>query len=339
MQEVTLAGDSEKPFAFSLDDDVGVLDRRDILSYVECNHNGKWYYPPLSPDALAKTIDVAPHHGSAIRLKVNMLARQFAPTRWLGTADLRKFALDYLCQGNGYLEERQNLAGRPMTLKACLARYTRRGVEDGHFWWVPAWRQEMEFQPGTVFQLMQEHPTQEIYGVPEYMGAVQAALLNESATLFRRRYYLNGSHAGFILYLNGTNFGEPEMKALSAQMRAAKGIGNFKNLLLHVPGGGPEGVKVIPIAEAGAKDEFLGIKNVSRDDMLAAHRVPPQLLGVVPTNSGGFGDVSKATDAFFFNEIEPLQARISEVNEWLGLEAVVWKPYEKIGVSAPPAAA
>ncbi|WP_278377258.1 hypothetical protein [Sphingobium yanoikuyae] len=31
-----------------------------------------------------------------------------------------------------------------------------------------------------------------------------------------------------------------------------------------------------------------------------------QLLGIVPTNSGGFGDVTKVTDAFFELEIEPL---------------------------------
>ncbi len=30
---------------------------------------------------------------------------------------------------------------------------------------------------------------QEIYGVPQYVSALQPALLNESATLFRRKYY------------------------------------------------------------------------------------------------------------------------------------------------------
>jgi PBSX family phage portal protein len=338
MQDIDVS-DGDQPFVFAFDDAVSVLDRRDILSYVECNHNGRWYYPPLSPDHLAKSMDVAPHHGSCIRLKVNLLARQLEPTRWLSVAELRKFATDFLCQGNGYFERRDNLANRPMRLQTSLARYTRRGVEDGRYYFVQNWKQEHEFRRDSIFHLIQEHPTQEIYGVPEYMGALQSALLNESATLFRRRYYLNGSHAGFILYLNGTDFGQVEMKKLSEQMKQAKGVGNFKNMLLHIPNGKPEGVKIIPIAEAGAKDEFLGIKNVSRDDMLASHRTPPQLLGVVPTNSGGFGDVGKATDVYFTNEIEPLQGRISELNDWLGVEAVVWKPYERIGVAAPPATA
>lgn len=38
--------------------------------------------------------------------------------------------------------------------------------------------------------------------MPEYLSAIPSALLNESATLFRRKYYLNGSHAGFIMYMS-----------------------------------------------------------------------------------------------------------------------------------------
>jgi capsid portal protein len=56
--------------------------------------------------------------------------------------------------------------------------------------------------------------------------------------------------------------------------------------------------------------------------VLAAHRVPPQLLGIVPANAGGFGDVTKATDAFFELEIAPLQSVFLELNETLGTTVV-----------------
>ncbi|KJV32401.1 hypothetical protein VI01_08710 [Pantoea sp. SM3] len=58
-----------------------------------------------------------------------------------------------------------------------------------------------------------------------------------------------------------------------------------------------------------AKDEFLNIKNVSRDDMMAAHRVPPQMMGIIPNNTGGFGYVEKASKAFVRNELIPLQKK------------------------------
>ncbi|KMV69983.1 hypothetical protein AI29_14500 [bacteria symbiont BFo2 of Frankliniella occidentalis] len=69
-------------------------------------------------------------------------------------------------------------------------------------------------------------------------------------------------------------------------------------------------------------DEFLNIKNVSRDDMLGAHRVPPQMMGIMPNNAGGFGDVEKASRVFVRNELLPLQTGFEELNEWMGEEII-----------------
>jgi len=58
---------------------------------------------------------------------------------------------------------------------------------------------------------------------------------------------------------------------------------------MDVPNGKKDGIQLIPVPEVAVKDEFFNIKNVTRDDLFAAHRVPPQLLGIVPSNSGGSG--------------------------------------------------
>ena len=79
-----------------------------------------------------------------------------------------------------------------------------------------------------------------------------------------------------------------------------------------------------------AKDDFLNIKNTSRDDVLAAHRVPPQLLGIVPKNAGGFGSIGQAAQVFVQNEIAPLQARFLGLNDWIGQEVVRFEPYAPI---------
>ncbi|MGY3066977.1 capsid portal protein [Pantoea agglomerans] len=76
-----------------------------------------------------------------------------------------------------------------------------------------------------------------------------------------------------------------------------------------------------------AKDEFLNIKNMSRDDMLAVHRVPPQLMGIMPNNVGGFGDVEKASLVFVRNELMPLQKRLQELNSWLNEEVIRFETY------------
>jgi hypothetical protein len=59
--------------------------------------------------------------------------------------------------------------------------------------------------------------------------------------------------------------------------------------------------------------------------------VPPILIGVVPQVAGGFGAPGQAADVFHFAEIEPLQQRMLEVNDWLGVEAVKFRPYERQG--------
>ncbi len=111
-------------------------------------------------------------------------------------------------------------------------------------------------------------------------------------------------------------------------MKSAKGPGNFRNLFMYSPNGKKDGIQIIPLSEVAAKDEFLNIKNVSRDDMMAAHRVPPQMMGIMPSNVGGFGDVEKASSVFVRNELMPLQKRLEELNLWLDEDVITFSPYK-----------
>ena len=110
-------------------------------------------------------------------------------------------------------------------------------------------------------------------------------------------------------------------------MKSAKGPGNFRNLFMYSPNGKKDGIQIIPLSEVAAKDEFLNIKNVSRDDMKAAHRVPPQMMGIMPSNVGGFGDVEKASNVLVRNELVPLQMRMQELNQWVGDDIILFKDY------------
>lgn len=313
--------------AFSFGEPVPVLDRRELLDYIECYRLGKWYEPPISFDGLAKAFRSSPHHSSAIYVKRNILVSAFRPHRLLSRGEFGSFALDYLTFGNAYLERRDNIGRRPMALVRAMAKYTRRGTDLDLYYFVQCGR-DHEFKRGSIFHLAEPDVHQEVYGLPEYLSALQSALLNESATLFRRKYYLNGSHAGYILYVSDPSQDATDIDALREALRNSKGPGNFKNLFLYSPNGKKDGVQVIPISEVAAKDEFLGIKDATRDDVLAAHRVPPQLLGIVPKNNGGFGDMKKAAAVFIRNEVAPLQARLRELNDWIGEEVVAFDPYQ-----------
>ena len=324
----TVATPVGKMEAFTFGEPAPVLDRRELLDYIQCLDNGRYYETPISFDGLAKTFRCSPHHSSCIYVKRNILVGTFKPHKMLSRGGFSRLALDYLIFGNGYLERRDSIGGKPMALQHALAKYVRRGLKDGSYWWVQGVRQDHEFKPGSVFHLIEPDVHQEIYGLPEYIGAIQSALLNEASTLFRRKYYINGSHAGYILYVSDAAQDIDDINKMRDALKASKGPGNFRNLFLYSPNGKKDGIQLIPISEVAAKDEFLGIKDATRDDVLAAHRVPPQLLGIVPKNAGGFGSIGDAAKVFVKNEIAPLQARFLELNDWLGQEVVAFDPYE-----------
>lgn len=313
---------------FTFGEPAPVLDGREVFDYLEAWSNGRWYEPPLSLDGLAKSTRASVFLQSGLNFKRNMLARTFIPHKLLSRQAFEQFALDWLWCGNTYLEKRSNMLGSAISLQPALAKFMRRGLDLETYYQVSGWKDEHEFKRGSICHLREADINQEIYGLPEWLSALQSALLNESATLFRRKYYNNGSHAGFILYMTDAAQNEDFVKDLQSAMKNSKGPGNFRNMFMYAPGGKKDGIQLIPISEVAAKDDFGAIKNISRDDLLAALRIPPQLIGIVPQNAGGFGSIREAAQVWAVNELEPIQSRLAQVNEWLGEEVVRFKPFE-----------
>ncbi|MCS3425903.1 PBSX family phage portal protein [Rahnella sp. BIGb0603] len=314
--------------AFSFGDPTPVLDRREILDYIECIGNGQWYEPPVSFDGLARTLRAAVHHSSSLYVKRNILASTFVPHPLLSQQEFSRFALDYLVFGNAFLEVIRNQLGDAVVMKTVPAKYARRGVEPDTYWFVQQWKEAHLFETGSVFHLIEPDINQELYGLPEYLSALNSAWLNEAATLFRRKYYQNGAHAGYILYMTDAAQSSSDIDQMRKAMRDTKGLGNFRNLFMYAPNGKPDGIKILPLSEVATKDDFFNIKKASQNDLLCAHRVPPQMMGIIPENSGGFGDSVKASQVFVRNELTPLQERFKELNAWFGSEVIKFTSYE-----------
>nr|WP_323843231.1 phage portal protein [Moraxella sp. Pampa] len=317
-----------KPIAFTFGEPIP-MNGREIFDYVECWHNGRWYEPPVNLYGLSKSYKCTPYLSSGIIFKRNFLANLFMPTAKLSRKAFEQIALDFIWCGNAYLEEIRTVRGGVLRYQPTLAKYTRCG-KDGRFFMLYSddlGYQEHEFT-NRLCHIKECDIDQEIYGQPEYYAALQSAWLNESATLFRRKYYNNGSHAGFIMYVNDPANDPNDIDALRQALKDSKGPGNFRNLFFYSPNGKKDGVQIIPVSEIAAKDDFGTIKNISRDDVLSALRIPPQLLGIIPTNAGGFGSIRDASEMFYHNEIVPLQARLEVINEWAGDEIVRFKDHQ-----------
>ncbi len=241
--------------AFSFGDPIPVLDRRELLDYVECVQMDRWYEPPVSFDGLARTYRAAVHHSSPIAVKRNILTSTFIPHPLLSQQAFSRFVQDYLVFGNAYLEKRTNRLGGILSLEPSLAKYTRRGIDLDTYWFVQygMTTQPYEFTKGSIFHLMEPDLNQEIYGLPEYLSAIPSALLNESATLFRRKYYINGSHAGFIMYMTDAAQNQEDVNNIRHAMKSAKGPGNFRNLFMYSPNGKKRRHSDHPTVRSGSK--------------------------------------------------------------------------------------
>jgi PBSX family phage portal protein len=301
--------------AFAFGDPVPVMDSIDLMTnYLRSRHNGRYYETPLDFRHLYKSQYANPHHLSAMQLKINLLCDLFIPSKYLDLPTFRRFAQNAIVMGNAYLEEIPSLSsGNAYGFRSHPAMHVRRIDDTRYGFMLPDSRELVELS-GKIHHWKEDDLEQEVYGKPYYLAGLQAAWLNEEATLFRRKYYRNGNHAGFILYLSDPAHSLADVQALKTALKDAKGPGAFRNLFFYAPKGKKDGMQVIPVESAQAQDKFFDIKNASLADVITAHRAYPNLLAVQSTNAGGFGNILEAREAFILCEIVPLAKLLAAVH-------------------------
>lgn len=306
--------------AFAFGDPEPVLDGQ-MVHYLGIfpSLNGNYYQPPVSLEGLAKMARANTHHESALFFKRNMVMKYFVDIRLIKRREMRYAALDWHTFGNCYFQVFRNGFGAVVRLARLPALNMRVGVKPGSFFFIKPDGTEIEFKPGEVIHLKETDITQSIYGMPQYLGGLQSVLLNENATLFRRRYYINGAHAGYIFVTY--DLATDKAEAIQTAMQGSKGPGNYRSLYLNMPSGHNKAnlkdrVQMIPVGEM-SKDDFEAVKNVTQQDILNMHRIYPSLAAMMPMNTGGFGDIEKISKVYWENEVVPMQQVFLELNDYL----------------------
>ncbi|MEB0090057.1 phage portal protein [Pseudomonas sp. CCI4.2] len=284
----------------------------------------------MSRIGLAKLLRANAHHGTIPRFKRNLLLRNFIPSAGCSAHTMGRAALDFMVFGEAYFQRLTNVIGQVLELRHLPAINMRRKVGGDFVMLLPNGK-ELHFEKDQVEHVMDYDVEQSIYGVPDYLGGMHALLLNESATLFRRRYYNNGAHAGFIFYTNDPDLSEEDEIKLKSQISASKGVGNFRSMFVNIPGGSDKGIQIIPIGDIATKDEFERVKTITRNDVIAAWRMNPALAGVMPENAAGFGDIEKIDRVYTNNEIRPISQLFNQLNGTLRTDRrFAWKDAETI---------
>lgn len=279
----------------------------------------KYYVPPVSMEGLSKLWGANAHHGSAITFRRNMLANAYIPNPYFSYIDFRNAEKDMLTFGNAYLKRIYNALRMVVGIEHVPAINMRAGKDDKYIQLQSRPFTNIEYQPGEIIHIKEYDTAQQIYGIPDWMPALQAVLLNEDATLFRRKYYANGAHLGYIFYTSSPNLDTGTQKALEKKIKDSKGAGNFRSLYIHIPNGTEKSVQIIPVGDINQKDEFERIKNISASDILTAHRVNGAMMAIMPTGTGGYGDLDKITANYILNEVRAM------AQTWLGINYMLPK--------------
>lgn len=327
--------------AFSFGDPEPILSGSLIHDYtgVFLDLSGDYYRPPIELLGLVKLMGANAYHGSILHFKKNMLRKWFVPSRWLSGAEFEKLALNYVVTGNCYAQKlTSGFFGQLAQLINQNALPMRRGKQPGQFIKLLDDVKQVEFLHDEIIHLQEPDLRQSIYGIPEYLGGIQSVLLGEESTLFRRKYYLNGAHMGYILVTNDADLDEKTAKLIEQKVKESKGPGNFRSMFINIGRStSREPVKVIPVGDIATKDEYEIIKAITEREMLAMHRMQPGLSGIIPQNTGGFGDMEKIMHVYHELEITALQLPFLELNDLLGVEAVRFqKPDWKVNPKTAP---
>ncbi|MCX9039670.1 phage portal protein [Citrobacter portucalensis] len=272
--------------------------------------SSQFYTLPVNRLALAELPDINGQHGGILRARTNMITADFVSGGGMVQETIQAAVLNLLTFGDVALLKLRNAFGKVIGLHPLPSLYLRRGKDQKYY--ILQKSGALTYAEKDIVFIKLYDTRQQVYGKPDYLGGIHSAMLNNEATIFRRRYYKNGAHLGYILYTTDPNMTDEMEDEMKKQIAAGKGVGNFKSMMINIPNGKEKGVQLLPVSDMTAKDEFVNIKNISMQDILNAHRFPPGLAGMMPNNNSSFPDITKTRDAYQRDEVTPVQKLIRD---------------------------
>ena len=268
------------------------------------NETYDYWEPPIDRHLLANLPRRNAQHGGILQSRANLALSRYI-SGGMTAQQMGSGFLNLVQFGDVPLLKIRNGFGKVLRLFP-LPSYRSRVTGDGGCAVLERNNQIRRYKAKDIIWCQIYDTVQQVYGCPDYLGGLQSAMLSEDATMFRRKYYINGAHMGFILYATDPNL-DPDVEIeLKKKIQDSKGVGNFNSLFVNIPDGKEKGIQIIPVGNFESKDEFSQVKSISSQDVFNAHRFPPGLGGMIPTNTAGLGDPLKYNEVYFTSETKPL---------------------------------
>ena len=235
------------------------------------------------------------YHQRSIKLKASLLSQvlesnldKYLPPKEYVKQFLLSFATDLELYGNSFLEK----AGTPNNFYL----YNILGVQgrinrDKEIYQLNSSNQCSKLEG---HHLKYYSPMSKYYGEPDYLTQLISIKTTQQADLYNNSFFDNGAKPGMIVsFENSTPSDEQKAAAKQFFGNNFKGVDNAHKSMLFWTGKTKEG-------ESPAKINFErldqiedmsweSLKKVNRDEIIAAHGVPPRLVGVMAAGQLGGG--------------------------------------------------
>lgn len=266
------------------------------------NDADDYWEPPLDRLGLNKLTRLNAYHGAILMARRNMIAGRFLKGG-MNVLKVQSLVHNLLEFGDVAILKIRDHFGRVVRLHPLPSAHIRKR-KNGDYYLLERDDKKVSYKAKDIIWVYQYDPLQQVYGTPDYLGCVQSALLSNDATTFRRRYFKNGLHMGFIFYASDPNLSKDDEDELKEKMSSSRGVGNFRSMFVNIPNGKEKGIQLIPVGDVATKDEFEKIKNITAQEVLTGHRFPGELAAIMP-NSGTRGDPVKFNYVYNQNEVIP----------------------------------
>jgi PBSX family phage portal protein len=159
------------------------------------------------------------------------------------------------------------------------------------------------------------HPKSVYYGLPDYMPALAAIVLDRSAVKFNIKRFDNNMVLEHIITVIGAAFGGSAKKDIKDFFtNNFSGIDNAgKSLLLEVDGKKKNdvGIEVHKVSSETREGSYLELRKETKEEIIAAHGVPPRLVGIASAGQlGGTAEVKEQMRMFRDIIIKPRQKEV-----------------------------
>lgn len=181
-----------------------------------------------------------------------------------------------------------------------------------------------------IIQVKKYHSLSPFYGIPAWIAAVGAIMGDEAAEKWNLLFFRNNRIPRKLIQLLGMNPKDPNIEKLKEEVKQYfRNISQPHSMMVLTISNPDAKVQVDDLESAQNEGSFLKYKDMNRDEILAAHGVPPRMLGVIsPGNLGGEGDAASQRKDFRDFTVAPLQQVLTQWINQMILPAAGYENYE-----------